>query len=305
MKLIAPDYYKDFYCIADKCRHNCCIGWEIDIDKDSLEFYSGISGDFGERLRSNIAFDGTTHYFKLKEGDRCPFLSEHGLCDIISELGEGALCDICADHPRFRSFLGTRTELGLGLCCEAAAKLILTKKDKVILCELENDGLSDLPDSWEDTLLSERSKLIEIAQDRTMPVELRAKAILTSVNAVLPDLNLSDYARIYSSLERLDPLWDNTLALLKEPKTNNADSLETAFEQLLVYFLYRHIPCANDRTELAAFAAFAVLSYKLIRALCERTQADTDTLCELARAYSSEIEYSDENTHYLVDLLKG
>ena len=27
-----PDYYPLFHCIADRCRHNCCIGWEIDID---------------------------------------------------------------------------------------------------------------------------------------------------------------------------------------------------------------------------------------------------------------------------------
>ena len=32
MKIIAPNYYPAFRCIADKCRHSCCIGWEIDID---------------------------------------------------------------------------------------------------------------------------------------------------------------------------------------------------------------------------------------------------------------------------------
>ena len=34
MRIIAPDYYREFHCIADKCRHSCCIGWEIDIDAD-------------------------------------------------------------------------------------------------------------------------------------------------------------------------------------------------------------------------------------------------------------------------------
>ena len=32
MQIIVPDYYKEFSCIADHCRHSCCIGWEIDID---------------------------------------------------------------------------------------------------------------------------------------------------------------------------------------------------------------------------------------------------------------------------------
>ena len=38
MKLIAPDYYNKFSCIADKCRHSCCVGWEIDIDENTNEY---------------------------------------------------------------------------------------------------------------------------------------------------------------------------------------------------------------------------------------------------------------------------
>ena len=36
MDIFAPSYYKKFKCIADKCHHNCCIGWEIDIDDEAL-----------------------------------------------------------------------------------------------------------------------------------------------------------------------------------------------------------------------------------------------------------------------------
>ena len=31
-----PDFYRDFHCIADRCSDSCCIGWEIDIDPDTL-----------------------------------------------------------------------------------------------------------------------------------------------------------------------------------------------------------------------------------------------------------------------------
>ena len=51
MILRVPSYYKTFQCIADKCEHSCCIGWEIDIDEDSYEYYMGIGGAFGERLK--------------------------------------------------------------------------------------------------------------------------------------------------------------------------------------------------------------------------------------------------------------
>ena len=59
MNVIVPDYYKDFECIADRCRHSCCKGWEIDIDDVTLSHYESIKGDFGKRLKENISFEQT------------------------------------------------------------------------------------------------------------------------------------------------------------------------------------------------------------------------------------------------------
>ena len=55
MKIVVPDYYKDFKCLAGDCKHSCCIGWEIDIDADTLEYYKSVDGEFGERLKNNIS----------------------------------------------------------------------------------------------------------------------------------------------------------------------------------------------------------------------------------------------------------
>ena len=55
MKIFAPDYYNKFKCIANRCKHSCCIGWEIDIDDETFEYYEDIDSDFGNRLRENIA----------------------------------------------------------------------------------------------------------------------------------------------------------------------------------------------------------------------------------------------------------
>ena len=41
-KLYAPSYYKNFTCIADKCKHSCCVGWEIAIDKTTLNKYEAL-----------------------------------------------------------------------------------------------------------------------------------------------------------------------------------------------------------------------------------------------------------------------
>ena len=103
MKVVVPSYYGKFKCIASACRHSCCVGWEIDVDEDTLEYYKSVGGRLGDRLRENISEEGCPH-FVTGEDERCPFLNSDNLCDIICELGEESLCQICSDHPRYRSF---------------------------------------------------------------------------------------------------------------------------------------------------------------------------------------------------------
>ena len=148
MQKIFPNYYKKFKCIADKCRHSCCIGWEIDVDEDTLDYYNTLDSELGDRIRKSI--EGDTPHFALGEGERCPFLNTRGLCDIISELGEGGLCDICRLHPRFCNFYDGFTEIGLGLCCEEAARIVLTETEKFSL---------DLPEAAKNmSFFAERQK---------------------------------------------------------------------------------------------------------------------------------------------------
>lgn len=136
MKLIAPDYYINFRCIADRCLHSCCKGWEIDIDEESLERFQALG-------LPHISLEETPHFI-LKEGDVCPFLQENGLCRMILDHGEDVLCNICRDHPRFRNFWTGFAEIGLGLSCEEAARLILTSQKPlslIVLGECDDDGV--------------------------------------------------------------------------------------------------------------------------------------------------------------------
>ena len=67
MKEFVPNYYHKFKCIADQCQHSCCIGWEIDIDNKTLEYYKSVQGDMGKRLSDNIALDTTPHFILQKD----------------------------------------------------------------------------------------------------------------------------------------------------------------------------------------------------------------------------------------------
>lgn len=313
MKLIAPDYYTKFQCIADQCRHSCCIGWVIDVDPDTLAYYHTIEGPLGKRLQAGIDEGGESAHFILEEGGRCPFLNQTGLCDLITELGEESLCQICTDHPRYRNFYADRTEIGLGLCCEAAGDLILKRQEKTALVVLEDDGEKEEPDMADASLLTWREELFAIAQDRGRTMEERAAAILQAAEMTLPERSLAEWADIYLEMERLEAPWTDRLLELKETNLSDAPALdasewETAFEQLLVYFLYRQMPFALDDGEYEGRAAFCVLSYGIIRELCRvhgvlHGSVSLEDLVEIARQYSAEIEYSDENVEALLDAL--
>lgn len=302
MKIFAPHYYPDFTCIASRCRHNCCIGWEIDIDGDTLEKYKALGGALGERLRDAIEEDENGAHFRLGAYERCPFLNGEGLCDIITAMGEEALCEICTQHPRYRHFLSDRTELGLGLCCEEAVRLLLSQKEKTRLVLVgEDDEEEYLPDPFEEKLLKTREVLITLAQDRSLSYPLRVKNVLSAVRLAPSAAAPSSWTGFYRSLERLDSAWDGCLDALAVAAPVPADYAETESEQLLVYFLLRHLAEAEDGEALAMRTAFAVHAVEIIRAVACALPALG--LAETVRLYSSEIEYSEENTEAVMQKL--
>ena len=298
MKRVYPDYYPDFRCVAGDCGHNCCIGWEIDINPAALRRYDGMRGAMGDRLRASIARDENGARFILDASERCPLLNKDGLCDLIIEAGEKALCQICRDHPRFRLRLRDREEMGLGLCCQEACRLILSQREPVRLI-LEDDGRSKAEMGRSDLrMLARRDHLIALAQDRSLSIPDRMARILEAEHAALPHVAMEQWVRVLLDLERLDDGWTEILEAGLRPGPVQADAVIQ--EQLLVYFLYRH--CLKEwRCQDYALGAvpFCVLSTQLIAWLC-REPAE---LSEIARMYSAEIEYSDENLAALLDML--
>ena len=305
MKLIAPGYYPRFRCIAEQCRHSCCIGWEIDVDDESMEKYRALGGELGAEIRASIVTgaDGTAH-FRLAERERCPFLNDKGLCRMILGFGEDVLCQICRDHPRFYNEFSHCTEAGLGLTCEAAAHLILSETAPLSLTVQEDDGGSEQPDEYEEYLLALRGNLFALLEDDTWSLDERLENILDLCGVSIPEKSGAEWAEIYRSLERLDGAWDTVLDTLSGKNIPLASRWDRPFLNLTAYFLYRHIPAALTGSEPELYAAFAVLSTRILRRLfAAAPRQDMDTLVELARMYSSEIEYSTENMDALLDLL--
>ncbi len=302
MKLYTPNYYKNFKCIAEKCKHNCCIGWEIDIDEDTYEYYQSIDGKFSKRLKNDIILNDDCACFRLDGKGRCAFLNKNNLCDIILNLGEDALCQICSDHPRFRNFYDDATEIGLGLCCEEAGRIILGQKEKfelIISNEYSDDG-------FDDEFLKQKQNIILELQNDNYTLKEKIITLFNKNSTEIKKKHFNEWVDFYLSLERLDDSWTN---LLQDIRTIDFDDISLSekydiiFEKLLLYFIYRHLD-EMDESKIK----FSVFSTFFISQICKYHIAkhgniQLEDIVEYTRMYSSEIEYSDENIGKIIEEL--
>ena len=306
MKEFYPFYYPKFQCIGGACQHNCCIGWEIDIDPETYLKYQGISGDFGNRIRQSVSLEDTPHFI-LKRDERCPFLNKDNLCDIILEKGEDFLCQICSDHPRFRNFFTNCTEVGLGLCCEEATRLVLSQTKPFFMPKKNVDLLTE----EESSFFRFRNDIFTKISDRTLSLSERILSLLQRYGLSFPKKTHWEWADIFLSLEHLDEDWISLLKSLKQVDSVNCLGLEwdMPLEQLFSYFIYRHLAGGLEDGRYGERILFAVLSVYMISSLASvqyqiKGTLTMESLLDLVRLYSSEIEYSEENTEVLLSSLE-
>jgi len=170
-----PDYYRQFRCLMGDCKDSCCKGWEIDIDDETYAYYKVVEGDFGDRIRKAMR-KGEEHSFFLNEG-RCPFLNRQNLCDICIELGEESLSEVCTEYPRFTVEYGQVKEKSLALSCEEVGRLIFSRKDKLKLEEIREDGYPENTEEepfFPEEIEQIRDLAIKILQNRLEKIEYRA-----------------------------------------------------------------------------------------------------------------------------------
>lgn len=259
-----PSYYLDFKCIASKCRHTCCAGWEIDIDEATLSLYQS-----NPKLMAKIKGNS----FIMGEDLRCPFLNKDNLCEIILDKGEDYLCDICTEHPRFYNYRGRIEEVGIGLCCEEAARLILSSTDNSLLSDSD------------EVLTDEELEFIKRREDKVVYLQNKLRG-----------LEVSDKIfEVYKKCERLeDKTFTNLLDRAVERKTYklpSGEEYDRASGNLINYLVYRH----GDSLDESFFTDFTLLCGVFYTLLTNKADFDINIYAEAARIISSEIEYSDFN----------
>ena len=195
MLYITPDYYEKFKCIAGDCPDTCCAGWQIVIDDDSMKKYQNFNGDYIWKVMACV--DWETETFRQDKENRCAFLNKKNLCDLHTNAGEDFLCKTCREYPRHtEEFEGVR-EITLSVSCPEVARILMEQVEPVRFLTQETEGeetedFSDFDLFLFSILEDARKEMIDILQDRTLPIRERVMLLLGMAHDMQGRVNRSD-----------------------------------------------------------------------------------------------------------------
>jgi len=198
-----PDYYKEFACIADKCEDTCCAGWQIVIDKKSLNKYKSLKSDYRKTVWKKINWLSGT--FKQDKEKRCAFLNDCNLCELYLHEGEGSFCKTCRLYPRhIEEFEGVR-EISLSISCPEAARILMNKMDKVQYLTYEKEGEEEYED-FDPFLFSmledARREMLSILQNRELPIGIRVVLALGMAHDMQGRINRQELFDCFTVIEK-------------------------------------------------------------------------------------------------------
>lgn len=308
--------FNNFSCTADKCSDNCCIGWDVELDKKTLDFYSF----FPSPLKQNIDFKNSK--VKMRKDGRCPFLNKDNLCDIIINYGYENISYICKNHPKFFNEFNTHIEFGYGLCCEEAVRLLFKNDVSLEVSESDN-GYFKL-----------RDKLFEIIKDVSLDLREKCanyldliceaedylffngdKSISSFLDNFTPSKNkfkkrdIKSFLEIIRETEPINDLWINAINKViknhKEISENTKkiiDLNKKRYEKLLYYYTFRYLLKDSKNPEIIEKGKF-IITLVLLNVFF-----DTLTFLENKNDFSKntvliskQLEYSPYNLSFMYD----
>lgn len=334
MKTTYHEFYKEFKCIANKCPDSCCKEWDVVIDDESYEKYSGVGGEFGKRLKSLMVTDADGDRIFTLNKNRCPFWNSDMLCDIYINLGEDFLCETCKRFPRINLDYTAFEEKILSLACPEALRLMLKKDAMKKLIEKENPLEAEQCDYDTDVmslLLKERQNIFDVLNNDENSLfdclSLMYK-IFANVQSKLDGAKydstqifdcegfISDYKATVSLLLKLDIMTDEWKKFLENAVKYNPNQTDTTafskqineyayeFKNLMYYYVFRYFLNSIDSYDVMGCFNLMLLAVKSAYILQLFEFSTKGTLSEQNRhrifgLYSKEVEHSYENIEYL------
>lgn len=147
---LTPQFYRQFHCIGGACQDNCCHGWTIHIDRQSLRHYLShpdpeLKRLAGKHIRKVRKSDAVWGEIRLDKQGACPFLASDGLCVIHSKAGAAALSNTCQGYPRLALNQGGERRHSLTISCPEACRQLLLNPAAMQLTVAQLRGHSDAP----------------------------------------------------------------------------------------------------------------------------------------------------------------
>ncbi len=312
MKIIKPDYYDAFRCLAGACPDSCCKDWAVDVDAVSAQHYLALPGELGDALRAVLKENDGEYFMEIIDG-RCPMWRRDGLCKIQAQLGHDGLCQVCRTFPRLRHDYGSFVELGLELSCPKAAELIFSSAGALLAEETGADAPVEYDREVMDTLLKSRANFLSFLEQTGYSLPQILAILLLYGYDVQGEIDggeeipfdpsdclkragqyagQGDWDSVFSffrDLEILTPQWKNRL---DAPAENPA--WQNDFKPLIRYFICRYWLQAVSDFDLVCRVKFIVIACALIDAL------GGDPV-QTAQLFSKEIENDADNVETILD----
>ena len=312
MKLIKPDYFDTFRCIAGRCPDSCCKEWDVAVDSEKAAFYRQLSGPLGDRLRQVLYEEDGDTYMAI-ENRRCPMWRDDGLCRIQAELGEAALCKTCREFPRLTHDYGDFMELGLELSCPEAARIILSTpapgfvsseipggeepeydtdamkillRTREVMRQILDDDSHAVPETLALALMYGYQAQAELDGAEELPFD--ADAALEEARQFAAPADPESMVEFFRDLEILTEVWKKKL------DTPALAPWSAAHRILARYFVDRYWLQAVSDYDLVSRIKLVVISCLMVKIL-------GGDLIATAQLYSKEIENSIDNIEAILD----
>ena len=311
MKIVKPDYYDQFSCIAGACPDSCCKDWAVDVDATSAQRYLALEGELGDALRAVLQEENGEYAMEII-GGRCPMWRKDGLCKIQAQLGHDGLCQVCRTFPRLRHDYGDFVELGLELSCPQAAELLFASKGALLTEVTEDDPPVEYDKEAMSILLKSRETFLSFLDSTNASLPQILAILLLYGYDVQGEIDggeeipfdpgdclkraaqfaeqgdLQAIFEFFQGLEILTPQWNNRL---KSPTTNTSWQ---NLKLLIRYFICRYWLQAVSDFDLVCRVKFIVIACVLINAL------GGDPI-QTAQQFSKEIENDADNVDAILD----
>lgn len=303
MILRTPSFYKDFKCIAGACPDSCCQGWEVDADKDSLDYYKTLTGDIRNKIDSVLDKDefGNT-IFRLTDKKRCPFLNTDNLCDMHIAIGGEHTPYTCRMFPRFINDFGGTREMGVSFSCPVASDMMWSLTEPMCFTDEVNELPPELNEIDAQTyyyLTKARKKAFEIVQNRDLPIQQRLIELLDFGAEIQKDLEEYNeggdpivFFDVFRNPELINPQWLERV----EQGMVKPVSDELFNENIASYFIFRYFLTAVNDYDVLSKIKMAVIGVLIVTCFGE----DSWTI----HLWSKETEHSQYNMDRYKKLLK-